>query len=349
MQEFTPKAKLEKAIKIFPAIDYKLMGKILNKKNYWIKDKSFKKTAIDGYDKMINYENVHELGEKYVEFYNYFFPDEKNTIRTKINKTLVEEFIHSKMNQYSGFNPKYIDSVISKSVELNVPDYNEYSKVEIALDDDIFKWKLANGELPNLEPDFLLQKNEQCIYKANCELIERKTVTRRINYAGPRARIKIAKGLSYNAGSYSVGTSSETVDVSKGAGPLNLTTKRIIFKSGDKNLTILLSSIIDIQSFSDCVTISKTSGVPLSFMIKDAKRFKQLLDFAIENSKSGNFKMSNRDYDVETISSIDDAMIEVINKQGILNAVKTYKDTMDVSLREAKNYVDNLNKRLMKL
>lgn len=208
---------------------------------------------------------------------------------------------------------------------------------------------MANGILPNLEPDFLLQKGEQCIYKSyKCEVLERKEITKRVNYAGPRARIKIAKGLSYNIGSYNVSSQKEIVSVSKGVGKLNLTTKRILFKSGDQSVTVTLSSIIDIEPFSDAVIITKSTGKPLIFNVSDGIRFYQLLDAAINGIQSSRKEIES-EYDQEpNQGSIDNELIEIISTKGLLTAVKFYKETENVSLREAKDYVDQLNEKIRK-
>jgi hypothetical protein len=351
----SPLASLKKAIKLFPKTDPKVMEKLQKSKASWVNDKLFKKTAIDGFDKVIDYKNVLDLGETFLDFYNLFFPNETESIQSKINKCKVEAFVHSRIAKNNGLDPKEINDIVLKSKELNVLEYDSVSKVEISFDNYIFQWKLANGILPNLEPDFLLQKGEQCIYKSyRCEVLERKEITKRVNYAGPKARIKIAKGLSYNIGSYNVSTQKETVSVSKGVGKLNLTTKRILFKSGDKGVTVTLSSIIDIEPFSDAVIITKSTGKPLIFNVSDGIRFYQLLDAAINSTQSSRNENkieseSEYEYDQElNQGSIDNELIEIISTKGLLNAVKFYKESENVSLREAKDYVDRLNEKIRK-
>jgi len=345
----SPLASLKKAIKLFPKTDPKVMDKLQKSKASWVNNKLFKKTAIDGFDKVIDHNNVLDLGEKYMEFYNSLFPDEQELIQLKINKCKVESFVHSRIRKNNGLDPKEINDIVLKSKELNVLEYDSVSKVEISFDNYIFQWKLANGILPNLEPDFLLQKGEQCIYKSyKCEVLERKEITKRVNYAGPKARIKIAKGLSYNIGSYNVSSHKETVSVSKGVGKMNLTTKRILFKSGDKGVTVTLSSIIDIEPFSDAVIITKSTGKPLIFNVSDGIRFYQLLDAAINGTQSTRNEIES-EYDQEpNKGTIDNELIDIISTKGLLSAVKFYKESEKVGIKEAKDYVDQLNEKIRK-
>lgn len=344
VHQLSPTTSLNKAIKSFPNIDSKLIASLLMKESSWVNNRSFKNTAIEGFDKVINYKNVQELGEKYLNFYVSFFPHEGEEIRSKINRKLVEAFAFSKMENET-LNPNAINGIVEKSNELKVLEYNSTDKVQSHFELNILDWKLSKGIFPNLESDFILQKDEQCVYKySRCEILERKQVTKRVNYAGPRARIKIANGLSYNVGSFRVSTNKETVNVSKGTGILNLTTKRILFKSEEKNITIILSSIIDIEPYSDAVIISKSTGNPLILNVKDGLRFYKLLDASIENLNSGQ-KSTSKKLVQSTIyknESNDDKIMDVILTDGLLKAVKYYKETNNVSLKEAKDYVDNL-------
>lgn len=73
----------------------------------------------------------------------------------------------------------------------------------------------------------------------------------------------------------------ETVNQSKGIGILNLTTKRILFKNADKNVTITLKSIVDIEPFNDAVKIFRSSGNPLIFKVTDGIKLSQYLNGAI--------------------------------------------------------------------
>lgn len=296
---------LRKLIKSFPKVEqigYSDMDFLLENKVNWEKSKLFKNIAIKGYDLKINDQNVNELGENYLNFFITLFPGEENIIQDKINKNLLnianaqiieedrinqnllKEFVDSKKDG-NKLNPKYIEEIVAKSNELGIEKYNSFLKAKNAFSYEILIWELDNGIFPDLVPDFILHKDEKCIYKNSfCELLERKEITKRVNYAGPRLRIKIAKGLSYNLGSYNVGIDKKTITVSKGIGTLNLTTKRILFKNSDNIMTVQFSSIIDTEPFTDAVIISKSTGKPMIFSINDGLYFYLLLNFAINKN-----------------------------------------------------------------
>jgi hypothetical protein len=92
------------------------------------------------------------------------------------------------------------------------------------------------------------------------------------------------KGFSYSVGSYNVTAERETVNQLKGTGIVNVTTKRILFKSPDKHLTIPMTSIIEIQPYKDAVMIAKATGNPYTFALKEGAKMYQYVCGAIRNS-----------------------------------------------------------------
>lgn len=275
---------LDKAIGQFPNIDKKLIDTLLKNKEHWSKEYDIvKKRVIDGYDKKLNAGNVNELGEKYLDFFRVLFPNETgDEILSKVNIHKIENVAQKKIDQKDLLTPDDTQELVQLSQQLKVADYDSIDKIKNKFEYFITNWELYNGQFPSYEPDFILQKNEKCIYKRHSvELLERKQVTKKVNYAGPRMRIKIAKGLSYNLGSYNVGVEKQTVNLSRGTGTLNLTTKRILFKSYEKNVTITLKSIVDIEPYSDAIMISKGTGNPMYFMVPDGLKFYQYLNAAI--------------------------------------------------------------------
>lgn len=265
---------LDGAIKQFPIIDSKKIDTLLQTKPSWIdKDvESISKQIINGFDKKISADNVESLGQKYLDFYKTIFPEKDgNEILNKINSLKVENFIFTKINNDETLDPNEVNEIITYSKSLNIQDYDTKEKIRKDYDYYVTNWELDNGLFPTLQCDFVLQKNEVCILRVdNCELLEKKTVTKRVSYGGPSYRVKITKGFSYRVGSYNVSSQKETVDISKGKGFLNVTTQRIIFKSGEGVTTIKNSSIVDIEPYKDAVVISKTTGKPLTFKTSEA-------------------------------------------------------------------------------
>lgn len=277
---------LDGLIKRFPNTNQKKLDYLISKREHWNDDKEvIKKRIIDGYDKKINVDNYKKLSSQYIDFFHSIFPNEDTKeIHEKINVNKLEEFVLLRINDDDALDPTEIKEIQEYSRELKLSEYDSEEKIRNKFEYFVINGELDNGIFPNITADFIMQKTEQCLYRnSSTNLSERKQVTKRINYAGPRARIKIAKGLSYSVGSYNVSTQKEMQDVDKGTGVLNITTKRLLFKSSIKNLTIRLSSIIDIEPFSDAVIITKSSGNPLIFRTKDAVKLYQYLNGAIRN------------------------------------------------------------------
>lgn len=274
------------SINSFPNIDTKKLNYLVDKREKWINDKEvIRKRVIEGYSKKINLDNYKKLSNQYLDFYKLLFPDDNTTELQKLmNLHELDTFILSRINNDDALDPTEINEIIEKSKSLSISDYDENWKVKDKFHYYILNWELDNGIFTSKKTDFILQKNETCIFSNNStELFERKQVTKRVNYGGPRVRLKIAKGLSYNVGSYKISYNKETVEVLKGTGLVNITTKRILFKSHEKSLTIGLNSIIDIEPFSDAVIVTKSTGNPLVFKLKESIGFYQHLNGAIRN------------------------------------------------------------------
>ncbi len=277
---------VDKSIDQFPSPNGSSIQTVLKYRSKWSNEdyNAIKKRIIDGYNKKVTGENVEQLGEKYLNFYYKIFPDESGSeIKSKININKVESLALMKIHSMDSLSPDDIRELVLKSQELGVQEFDTQDKIKNKFEYHIVNWELFNGIFPNLDSDFILQKSEQCIFKKNpVEYLERKQVTKRVNYSGPRMRIRIAKGLSYNVGSYTVNHEKEIINQSKGIGVLNLTTKRILFKGAEKNITVTLKSIIDIEPFSDAVIIHRSSGNPIIFKVSDGLKLYQYLNAALK-------------------------------------------------------------------
>ena len=148
-------------------------------------------------------------------------------------------------------------NAIAKSLGINL-EFDEKSK-------ELFEryklyWQIENGELPELIPDIRIQKSEKLHFKTYVNWLEQRKVTRRINYAGPTARIRIAKGIYYRMGSMNVQPVSEDVWRTIDSGMIYLTNKRLIFMGSKGNKTIRLNRILDIKPYTNGVDIQKDAG-----------------------------------------------------------------------------------------
>jgi len=121
-------------------------------------------------------------------------------------------------------------------------------------------WQLENGELPEISSDINLQRNESLHFTTDVNWYEHRKVTKRVNYGGPVARIKIAKGLYYRIGSVDIRPVSQDVLQMIDSGKIYLTSKRVIFMGSRGNKTININKILDFSPFKNGVDLQKDSG-----------------------------------------------------------------------------------------
>jgi hypothetical protein len=145
-------------------------------------------------------------------------------------------------------------------------------------------WEIENGHLPEIISDINLQKTESLYFKAAVLWQEQRKITKRYNYSGPTARIKIAKGFYYRAGSISVHPQSEDVWQTIDTGDLYLTNKRLIFMGDKGNKTIPINKILDFTPYSNGIDIQKDSGKSpfLKFSV-DTELFAMILSRLMNN------------------------------------------------------------------
>jgi hypothetical protein len=189
-----------------------------------------------------------------------------------------KEFVDSISEELTSVN----GLTVNKDFTGNIPAGLHADSVRVAANPIVlyskFEQDIIQGKLPDLVSDFKLKPGEQCIYRNNnCEIIERKMTTTRINYSGPRARIRIAKGFSYNMGTTNISTDREEVDVSLGYGTLNLTTNRILYSNSYKNISIPLNSIVDVKQDLDGVVIYRENKNLIKLNTLNVSRFIILL------------------------------------------------------------------------
>jgi hypothetical protein len=130
-------------------------------------------------------------------------------------------------------------------------------------------WRAAHAELPIVSAPILLQRNEVCHHAIRAEALENRSRTIRVNYGGPSARIRIAKGVYYNIGSTAVSRQTENYQHSFGEGALCATSKRLLWIGVEKTISIKLDSIVHYESFTDGILIRKSTGKPLTFAYAD--------------------------------------------------------------------------------
>jgi len=120
--------------------------------------------------------------------------------------------------------------------------------------------QIDDGVFPSVEVPILLQRGEVCHFSGAAAHHEIKTVTKRINYSGPTASIKIMKGVRWRVGSIAAQRVTMDVMTLLDTGNLYVTSKRVFFDGTKKNVSIPLAKITKFTVFKDGLQIEKEAG-----------------------------------------------------------------------------------------
>ena len=120
--------------------------------------------------------------------------------------------------------------------------------------------EIEGGDLPSVDVPILLQRGEICHFSGVAAHHEIKTLTKRINYSGPTASIKIMKGVRWRVGSISVQRVTTDVMTQLDTGNLYITSKRVLFDGTKKNVSIPLGKITNFTVFKDGLQVEKEAG-----------------------------------------------------------------------------------------
>jgi hypothetical protein len=185
----------------------------------------------------------------------------------------VDNLLEILRNQTKEANTNYYFSKLREFGEdqrLTVKEETELKKIMKELDlteDDIsfsrpfynhikFLTQVTRGKLPIIMSDIILKRDEECHYEIECSLIEEKTNTR---YEGKSSSvsIRLAKGVYYRVGQSKGRKIVDTYDAITDTGYLYITTKRVIFVGGKKNVTYPINKIVDYILYKDGIQFQK--------------------------------------------------------------------------------------------
>lgn len=205
-------------------------------------------------------------------------------IEEEISDQRRTEFIQNEFNKITSdmrISPEEWKDFETVAKNLNVTINPDHSVDKLKL-----YWQIENGQMPIKDVSINLQKGESCYFSSYAEWLENRTITKRINYGGPTARIRIMKGVYYRAGSVGVQrvTSNELQTIDEGQ--VFITNKRVIFLGSKKNTSIQLSKILSLNPYSDAVGIEKDSGKsPIIKVDDNADLLAMTLSRVINDSK----------------------------------------------------------------
>ncbi len=146
------------------------------------------------------------------------------------------------------------------------PQWGE--ETEHALEAARRTWRLAHGPLPVVATRLGLVGDEAAHVAAACSAYEDREKTVGVSYAGLTLSLPIVSGMRFRVGQFGVNRQSLRYSHRLGTGDLTVTSERLIFNSPDRAITAKLTSIIDVTAYKDGVTIQRTQGKPLTFVLE---------------------------------------------------------------------------------
>lgn len=137
--------------------------------------------------------------------------------------------------------------IVSLASEYNLTDYM-HKKTNNKLYDYHVLWQIQEkGILPTEDWSgvSIIPKTDEILHWSDFgRIIKIRNVTKRVNYRGPTASIKIAKGIRYRIGSVSVGKTTERVAEQVDAGTFWISNQRVGFIGDSKSFTVPLNKIV---------------------------------------------------------------------------------------------------------
>lgn len=139
---------------------------------------------------------------------------------------------------------KYLDSCIHLT-----PKQTRYWKNKIKLNRRLYEISV-NDTLPvhnTSEVNIIYKPGEILHYYQYGDIMKKKTVTKRVNYSGPSASIRICKGVRYRVGSVSVSRETANVWKSEAHGLFWITNMRIGFLGNTQAFAFPISKLFSVS------------------------------------------------------------------------------------------------------
>lgn len=187
-----------------------------------------------------------------------------------------EDIKHFASDMYvSGFEKAKEDEKITADEEKELQKLQKYLQVE---DDDVPNtkkelWRLRlltsiqEGVVPHISvSNVILQKGEIPYWSEPSALLEEKVISRRYEGGSHGVSMRVMRGVSYRVGASRGHIVSETGNVVVSRGDLIITSKRIIFRGDLKSFAIALDKLLNIEIFSNGVTVSEVNKAKPRFV-----------------------------------------------------------------------------------
>jgi hypothetical protein len=199
--------------------------------------------------------------------------DQLHTINLNIYKRLKEKFINdAKLTHSKREYLRMLQNYFGLSDE--EAENSELDQIRYLV------W-ITEGNLPQIETTVNLKKDEIAHFEDN--VVWRHLKTRRRRVSGTRSqRVKIAKGVSFKVGG-TPGYSKEYQEFQDvDQGKVIITSDRLLFFGGKKNLNVKLNKIMDVENYSDGVKIQRGTVNPTYLFMDNSTLFSVILLTAME-------------------------------------------------------------------
>ena len=147
-------------------------------------------------------------------------------------------------------------------------------------------WLIENGHLPEeVNPGIHLERGEVCHAIYDVDWYKMRTPVRRVNRRERSTRVRIAIALTHRLGTVSAQPVTEDVMKPIDSGRVFLTNQRLIFRGGQKHVTVALKRILRFTPFSNGVAVQRKFGKSLFLRLgKNADLFALTLERIIRES-----------------------------------------------------------------
>jgi hypothetical protein len=121
--------------------------------------------------------------------------------------------------------------------------------------------QIEQGLLPSVLVGLVLNGDEICHFASPAlAQYEMRIVTKRIDYSGPVASIRIMKGVRWRVGSISTSRVTRDVLTHIDVGDFYITSRKLFFQGVRKNTSIMLGKVMQFHVFKDGLQVEKESG-----------------------------------------------------------------------------------------
>jgi hypothetical protein len=199
----------------------------------------------------------------------------------RINSKIMKNYVEERM-RFSSLDPSIIPEIVSMSRNLGLEDYCSEDIARFKLKYNIDLWKVDNGIFDFCRSDFILNEDEKCLYRSECELYEN-TIALDRSYKHSEVILPIKKVPIYKVDSYDEVTSEHRETKLCGLGVINVTNKRILFKYDLRTIEINYDTIVSFDDINGRLSIAIINSKPLIFDSEDINKLYHAVVYAANN------------------------------------------------------------------